>query len=133
MMKLDLQLLTYLEVSIDLENQVLLLRLSMNNFITQYLPLYYTLTMIALKWKMYEFDFAYIIFQACKGAMRSLAVLFKYDDIKDFLLYQLDENRNLDYVEFLNSLSIELVWFEMLEVNLFSFRLPSSQNVSIIM
>lgn len=58
---------------------------------------------------MYECNSVYLIFQACKGAMRSLAVLFKYDDMKDFLLYQLDENRNLDYVEFLNSLSIELV------------------------
>jgi len=44
-----------------------------------------------------------------QGALRNLAPLFKGEELKEFLLYELDESRNIDYPEFVNSLSIELI------------------------
>jgi len=55
-------------------------------------------------------DDSALVRTACKGALKSLAPLFKAPDLKDYLLSQFEnETRNLDYVEFLNSFSIELI------------------------
>lgn len=49
---------------------------------------------------------------ACKNSLRDLAPLFRSQDIQElFASSTLDPNRTLDYVEFLNDLSIRLVDF----------------------
>jgi len=47
--------------------------------------------------------------KACKGALRNLAPLFRNKDVTEFILRELEEGKYLDYVEFLNSFSIELI------------------------
>lgn len=49
---------------------------------------------------------------ACKSALKDFAPLFKSKELEElFTSSSLDPNRNLDYIEFLNDLSIRLVIF----------------------